>query len=108
MAQTNPATRAISSSRFAWIDNLRTLLIAFVVSMHACVTYSHVGGWYFKEGVEPPLNVKLPFLLWEAHLQAFFMGLLFLVAGYFAELSLQRKTTVVFLKERLMRWGCRC
>ena len=32
------------ASRFAWIDNLRTLVIVLVVNMHACVTYSHVGG----------------------------------------------------------------
>jgi len=105
MAQIVSVKSAASSPRFAWIDNLRTLLIAFVVSVHACVTYSHVGGWYFKEGVEPPLSVKLPFLLWEAHLQSFFMGLLFLIAGYFSELSLQRKTTAKFLKERLLRLG---
>src|SRR4051812_36015757 len=78
-----PFMSIVSSTRFVWVDNLRTLLIALVVSLHACVTYSHVGGWYFKEGVEPSMSTKLPFLLWEAHLQSFFMGLLFFVSGYF-------------------------
>jgi glucans biosynthesis protein C len=92
-------------SRLAWVDNLRTLLIVLVVNLHACVTYSHVGGWYFKEGIEPAMRIKLPFLLWEAHLQAFFMGLLFLIAGYFAEISAERKSTGTFIKERLWRLG---
>jgi len=94
-----------SHSRLAWIDNLRTWLIVLVVNMHACVTYGHVGGWYFKEGVDPEMSVKIPFLLWQAHLQAFFMGLLFLIAGYFTEISVQRKETMAFLKERLWRLG---
>ena len=33
-------------SRMAWVDNLRTAMIILVVNMHACVTYSHVGGWF--------------------------------------------------------------
>jgi len=92
-------------SRLAWVDNLRTILIVLVVNLHACVTYSHVGVWYFKEGVEPPMRIKLPFLLWEAHLQSFFMGLLFLIAGYFAEISAQKKDAGTFIKERLWRLG---
>lgn len=98
-------TPAYPPSRVAWVDNLRTLLIVLVVNMHACVTYGHVGGWYFKEGVEPAMSVKLPFLLWQAHLQAFFMGLLFLFAGYFAEISAQQKSPGAFIKERLRRLG---
>jgi glucans biosynthesis protein C len=92
-------------SRLAWVDNLRTLMILLVVNMHATVTYSHVGGWYIKEAPEPAIETKLIFLVWQGHLQAFFMGLLFFVSAYFAELSLRKRGPAVFLKERLVRLG---
>ena len=93
------------SSRFAWIDNLRTAVIFLVVNMHACVTYSHVGGWYINEDPEPPMSAKIPFIFWQGHLQSFFLGLLFFVAGVFAYLSLARHGTTRFLRERLIRLG---
>ncbi|HLK15746.1 MAG TPA: acyltransferase [Fimbriimonadaceae bacterium] len=91
--------------RLDWVDNLRTLMIVFVVNMHACVTYSHVGSWYYNSPPEPSLNQKLPFVFWQAHLQSFFMGLLFLLAGYYADRSLARRGAGSFVKERLRRLG---
>jgi fucose 4-O-acetylase-like acetyltransferase len=80
-------------------------VIILVVNLHACVTYSHVGDWYFKSEREPSLAEKVPFILWEAHLQAFFMGLLFFVSGYFAYISLTRHGPKRFALERLFRLG---
>lgn len=94
-----------NSSRSAWIDNLRTAMVFLVVNMHACVTYSHVGGWYIKDPPEPPLSVKIPFLYWQGHLQAFFMGLLFFLAGVFAHGAFLRKGVRGFVGERLLRLG---
>lgn len=98
-------TPASGSPRSAWIDNVRTMMIVLVLNMHACVTYSHVGGWYIKEQPEPNLAVKIPFLFWQGHLQAFFMGLLFFLAGVFAHRSLTRRGSRGFLKERVVRLG---
>jgi peptidoglycan/LPS O-acetylase OafA/YrhL len=99
-------TRQTSTSgRLAWIDQLRTLAIVLVVNMHACVTYSHVGSWYVLESPAPPLLTKVLFVFWQGHLQAFFMGILFLVAGYFAHGSLVRRGPGGFVRERLMRLG---
>ena len=92
-------------ARMAWIDQLRTLAIVLVVNMHACVTYSHVGSWYTMEGVDPPLASKVPFVFWQGHLQSFFMGILFLLAGYFAHGSLERRGPAGFVRERLFRLG---
>ena len=91
--------------RSAWIDNLRTLVIVLVVNIHACVTYSHVGGWYLKEAPEPTMPVKIAFIFWEGHLQAFFMGLLFFLAGVFAQRSLAKRGPRAFIRERLIRLG---
>ncbi|HEY5080058.1 MAG TPA: acyltransferase [Opitutaceae bacterium] len=99
--QTNPKP----PGRLAWIDQLRTLAIVLVVNMHACVTYSHVGSWYTMEGKDPPLASKVPFVFWQGHLQSFFMGILFLVAGYFAQGSLERRGPAGFVRERLFRLG---
>jgi fucose 4-O-acetylase-like acetyltransferase len=80
-------------------------MIGLVVNMHACVTYSHVGSWYRMEQPEPSMAVKLAFFLWQGHLQAFFMGLLFFLAGVFAYRSLQRRGPGAFLLERGRRLG---
>jgi len=94
-----------SSVRLPWIDNLRTLLIVLVVNLHVCVTYSHVGDWYFMSAQEPTLAEKVPFILWQAHLQSFFMGLLFFISAYFAYGSIAHRGVGAFVRERLFRLG---
>ena len=81
------------------------MVIVLVVNMHACVTYSHIGGWPVKDGPDPlPLD-KMAFAIWQGHLQSFFMGILFLLAGYFAHGSLRRRSPAGFTRERLFRLG---
>ena len=92
-------------SRIAWIDNLRTFVIFLVVSIHACVTYSYIGGWYVNVPPGPTLTEQIVFILWQAHLQAFFMGLLFFLAGVFAHKALLRRGAKAFLLERFRRLG---
>lgn len=100
-----PPALSPSGPRLAWIDNLRTLMIVLVVNMHACVTFSHVGSWYRMEDPEPGMPVKVVFIFWQGHLQAFFMGLLFFVAGVFAHRSLRRRGPGSFVRERSRRLG---
>jgi peptidoglycan/LPS O-acetylase OafA/YrhL len=95
----------LGSGRHDWVDNLRTLMIVLVFNMHACVTYSHVGSWYYNAPPEPSLGMKIPFVFWQAHLQAFFMGLLFFIAGYYAERSAAKASAGRFLRERFRRLG---
>lgn len=91
--------------RLDWVDNVRTATIILVVNMHACVTYSHVGSWYYDAPPEPSLGAKIPFVFWQAHLQSFFMGLLFFLAGYYADRSLARRGPRIFVFERMRRLG---
>jgi glucans biosynthesis protein C len=91
--------------RLPWVDYLRAFVIVLVVNLHACVSYSHVGDWYFMSEHEPTLAAKLPFIVWEGHLQSFFMGLLFFISGYFAQGSLERHGPGRFARERLFRLG---
>ncbi len=100
-----PVTVGNPAQRLGWIDNLRTAMILLVVVLHSTITYSQVGGWYFTLPPEPSIETKAIFFIGEFHLQAFFMGLLFFVAGYFAAKSLQRRGVGAFLRERTLRLG---
>ena len=105
MSGTNPVemvTLAASGgaiTRLDFIDNLRWVMIVLVVSMHAAVTYSHLGSWYFMEDPKPGLALTAVFATYQTFLQAFFMGLLFLIAGYFVPGAFDRKGFGKFLRK---------
>lgn len=91
--------------RLEFIDNLRWVMIVLVVAMHAAVTYSHLGSWYFMEDPKPGTGLTIVFATFQVFLQAFFMGLLFLVAGYFVPGACDRKGVRNFLRDRFVRLG---
>lgn len=93
------------AARLEFVDNLRWVMIVLVVSMHAAVTYSHVGSWYFMEEPKPGMILLALFATYQAFLQAFFMGLLFLIAGYFVPGAFDRKGPGKFLRDRAIRLG---
>jgi fucose 4-O-acetylase-like acetyltransferase len=80
-------------------------MIILVVSMHAAVTYSQLGSWYFVEEPKPGRVVLVVFAAYQMFLQAFFMGLLFLIAGYFVPGAFDRKGLGHFLRDRSVRLG---
>jgi peptidoglycan/LPS O-acetylase OafA/YrhL len=91
--------------RFLYIDNLRLLMIIFVVMVHAAVTYSGLGSWYYKEAVKlDPVQFSL-FGVFEGLTQGYFMGLLFLIAGYFVPGAYDKKGFGRFIRDRLVRLG---
>ncbi len=83
--------------RMLFIDNLKSLIIALAVLMHAAVTYSGMGSWYYKEQPEQGLVSFLFFFVFQTFSQAYFMGLMFLLAGYFASASYDRKGFNTFI-----------
>lgn len=98
-------TAASARPRLEFIDNLRWLITLLVISMHAAVTYSHLGSWYFMEDPKPGPGVTIGFATYQVFLQAFFMGLLFLIAGYFVPAAFDRKGFGRFLRDRAIRLG---
>jgi len=95
------------SSRNAYLDHIRVLLTVLVVMHHTAITYGADGGWFFKEvegGSLSPL-VRLIYMFVTTVDQSYFMGFFFLLAGYFTPLSLARKGTGAFLKDRFVRLG---
>ncbi|MBP6977364.1 MAG: acyltransferase family protein [Bacteroidales bacterium] len=91
--------------RLAWIDNLRALMIIFVVMIHAAVTYSGIGSWYYVENEHIGMTSTLFFALIQTFTQAYFMSLLYMISGYFTRKSLERKNTLKFSSGRLYRLG---
>ena len=94
-------------NRLVYADNLRSFVVFLVVVMHSNVIYSGMGRWYYTEGNFAGLDVvsRTVFGLYGSFTQAWFMGFLFFLAGYFSAKSLQKKGTLSFLKERLFRLG---
>jgi len=91
--------------RFFFIDNLRVFLIILVILVHLAITYgSPTGLWYIHEGIVD-LPLGFVYVVFLAVCQAFFMGLLFLLAGYFTPPSYDRKGAGIFLADRALRLG---
>jgi hypothetical protein len=40
------------TARLYFVDNIRWLVIVLVIVLHAAVTYSNMGSWYYKEPAE--------------------------------------------------------
>jgi len=93
------------NKRMFYIDNLRLLVIVFVVMLHAAVTYSGLGSWYYKEGAQLDVPSYVLFGFFQSFTQGYSMGFLFLIAGYFVPGAYDRKGFGRFIKDRLVRLG---
>ena len=96
---------AAAGTRMFFVDQLRWLVIVMVVVVHAFVTYSGIGSWYYVEPAKMGIAARLVFTLYQSFSQAFFMGLLFLVAATFIPASYDRKGFARFIRDRLFRLG---
>jgi glucan biosynthesis protein C len=93
------------ASRLFFIDHLRAALVILVVLHHVGLVYGAAAPFYY---VEPPLTDPLAYLVllvFALSNQAWFMGALFLIAGYFTPASFDRKGSASFPRSRLSRLG---
>lgn len=97
MAETKTAT----TTRLYAVDKLRVALTILVVAHHAAQAYGPTGGAWPIFSLERSALLG-PFFAVNA---MFFMGLFFLVSGYFVPQSLDRKGAASFLKGRFTRLG---
>jgi glucans biosynthesis protein C len=98
-----PTTKA--ATRLYFLDHLRAALVILVVLHHVALVYGAGAPFYY---VEPPLTEPLAYLVLLVFIllnQAWFMGALFLIAGYFTPRSFDRKGASSFLKSKLVRLG---
>ena len=94
-----------SVPRLLFIDNIRWSMIVLVLSMHASDTYSPFGNWYYVDRQPTGLGTKIFFGAYQSFLQAFFMAVLFFIAGYFSAAAYDRKTFSQFVRDRVFRLG---
>jgi glucans biosynthesis protein C len=99
------ASEGRTASRLAFIDNIRWTMIVLVLSMHACDTYSPFGNWYYADRQKTGFGTAIFFGVYQSFLQAFFMAVLFFIAGYFSAAAYDRKGFSRFLRDRFFRLG---
>lgn len=104
--QSQAHSRAAKTAvRLFFIDHLRAALVILVVLHHIAIVYGEgVSFWYVDVPATPTLGGFL-MVLFVLMNQAWFMGALFLLAGYFTPGSFERKGAGSFLKGRLVRLG---
>ena len=96
--------RAASGSRLYFVDYLRAAIVSLVFLHHTAIMYGASGSWYY---IEPATDAAAAGLLslFTNFNQAWFMGLFFLLSGYFSPESYDRKGLSGFLRDRLLRLG---
>lgn len=95
----------MTTGRTFFIDRLRVVLTALVILHHTAITCGGSGGWFYREVRDGGTPTSLLLTVFCAINQSFFMGMFFLLAGYFTPASLARKGVRKFLQERLLRLG---
>jgi len=93
------------TNRLFAIDHIRLFIIILVVIVHANVTYSGFGRWFIMDDGGQTLASSLIFGIFNSFSQAYFMGFLFLIAGYFTPRSYNKKGIKLFIKDRFTRLG---
>jgi hypothetical protein len=94
--------------RLAYLDNLKTLLIAGIIAAHAFMGYADFGSWTYQDIQEVTLSPVLEtiFVILAVALGGMFlMGLFFLLSGLMAQDSLARRGPGAFSRDRLLRLG---
>src|SRR5580698_6599938 len=93
------------AQRDFYIDRLRSVMTVLVILHHAAITYGAPGGWFWTELKPSGAPSSLLLTLFVSTNQAYFMGLFFLLAGYFTPASLDKKGYAHFIGDRLLRLG---
>jgi hypothetical protein len=89
-------------NRVFFLDNLRTIIIVFVVVYHAGGVYESTGAWASFWIVDDPATNDLSGLLGLV-LDIFLMATMFFISGYFAPASLSDRTGWMFIKGKFRR-----
>ncbi|SER61844.1 Acyltransferase family protein [Lentzea xinjiangensis] len=93
--------------RLSAVDNLKVILVAWVIGGHALLGYATIGGWAYDEVNEvtfhPSAETVLAAVIGPSGL--FFMGTFYFMAGIFTPSSIERKGAARFVIERLVRLG---
>lgn len=92
------------AARVPWIDRLKVVVVAGVIVVHAATAYLLDVPWYYEGRTTSELTgyvAGFPFLTGSI----FGLGPLFLVGGWLATSSLERRGPPGFMRSRLVRLG---
>lgn len=96
-------TEAHPRPRLSWIDTVRVAVTALVIAHHCAVTYGNIPVWFYNEPPQDPSAYALDVTV--VLNQTWFMGLFFLISGYFAPASVDRHGPRAFALDRFIRLG---
>jgi hypothetical protein len=112
----NVATAAVRSvsqdgprdiGRVVPIDNLKAVLVAWVIAGHALLGYAAIGGWPYDEVTEVtlPRELELGLAIILGPSALFVIGTFFFLSGLLAPRSIARDGPAGFVRQRLLRLG---
>lgn len=102
------SSRPAGGERLAYLDNVKTLLIAGIIAAHAFMGYADFGSWSYQDIQEVTLSpvVETIFVVASVTLGGLFlMALFFFISGLMTHDSLARKGAARFVRERVVRLG---
>ncbi len=97
-------TGARPKTRIYFADYLRAALVSLVILHHVAITYGASGLFYYTEPATDSAATGL-LTLFVTFNQAWFLGLFFLISGYFSPGSFDHKGPRQYIKDRLIRLG---
>jgi hypothetical protein len=96
-----------AEGRLVPVDNLKALLVAWIIGFHALLGYTAIGGWPYDEVNEvtmsPTTELLLSLVIGPTGLVV--VGTFFFLAGLFAPGSVRRHGPAQFSRGRLVRLG---
>src|SRR5699024_11341191 len=85
------------------IHTVRVAVTVLVNAYHCAVTYGNIPVWFYNQAPQDPPAYALDALV--VLNQTWFMGLFFLLSGYFVRVSVDRHGPRAFARDRLIRLG---
>lgn len=98
---------AAKVERLPHVDNLRAVMVAWIIGGHALLGYSAIGGWPYDEVKETTFHPRseLAMAVVVGPTALFVIGTFFFVAGLFAPAAMERKGPGRFASDRVVRLG---
>ena len=92
-----------TNNRQYYLDNLKVFLTVLVIFHHAGQAYGDGGGWAYT----PSNPAEVMPWIWHFFCvnAAFFMGLFFMISGYFVPTSYDKQGCRIFVQKKLIRLG---
>jgi hypothetical protein len=89
------------------IDNLKAVLVAWVIAGHALLGYAAIGGWPYDEVTEVtlPRELELGLAIILGPSALFVIGTFFFLSGLLAPRSIARYGPAGFVRQRMLRLG---